>query len=76
MQSRFRLNPTPTFRGTVCKECGEKAVYRIPDLEASKGLEFYVPAYYCNYHGPLPMLPMLPQRPTYNTLFGNDEEKC
>ena len=74
MQSRFRLNPNiPTLRGNVCKECGEKAVYLIPDLEASKGLEFYVPAYYCNYHGPLPMLP---QRPTYNTLFGNNEEKC
>lgn len=37
----------------TCFECGARATYFVPDLEASNGKEYYIWRHYCDYHGPL-----------------------
>ncbi len=46
-----------------CSEpgCSERATYAAPNLAASRDLLFYVVDYFCDYHGPLPYIKMLPE---------------
>ena len=60
ISAKWNLENADKVKG-VCVECGERATYIAPDMEASRGKEWYVISKYCDIHGPLPYI--LPERP-------------